>query len=256
MAPRKIQHLHQFHGPPRIVAHRGARGLCDSENTVEAFEKAHEIGAEWIEFDVRRTGDGEFVCFHDEAHGGVPLADLTSPELLASTRAVGFDVPRVEAVLRRFRGRLKLDIEIKEGGYEAELVRLATRYLDPSQFVMKSFVDAAVAAVKRADPAVRAGLLLGVDGPRFDPRVRGREVFPESRLLRLKADFASPNDGLVMLGLVQRMHALGMEVWVWTVNDGKRMQELVDLGVDAIITDRPDIGLEVVGRASSSGAFP
>lgn len=238
------------------MAHRGARGLCDTENTIEAFEKAREIGAEWIEFDVRRTGDGELVCFHDDALGHHKLVDLTYADLLDGTRKLGFEVPRVEDVFRRYRGTLKLDIELKEGGYEDELVRLASLYLEKDRFVMKSFIDAAVGAVKRADPSIRAGLLLGKDGPRYDLRVRAPEFFPEARVVRLGADFASPNEALCRLGLVGRMHALGLEVWVWTVNERKRMRELVELGVDAIITDRPDIGLEVVRGASAHGARP
>ncbi len=250
---KKVQHLHQFHGPPRIVAHRGARGLCDTENTIESFEKAREIGATWIEFDVRRTADGELVCFHDEAVGGRPVASLAYPDLLEATRRDGFDVPRVEDVFRRYRGTLNLDIELKEGGYEAELIRLANLYLEPGRFVMKSFVDAAVGAIKRLDPTIRAGLLVGVDGPRFDPKVRLPEFFPEKRLLQLRADFVSPNEGLCRLGFVERMHGLGLEVWVWTVNDRRRIKQLVSDGVDAIITDRPDIGLDVVEKVFGTG---
>jgi glycerophosphoryl diester phosphodiesterase len=243
---KKVQHLHQFHGPPRIVAHRGARGLCDTENTVESFQKAQDVGAPWIEFDVRRTGDGELVCFHDESIEGAALASLGYPELLAATRRAGFDAPRVEDVFRRFRGDLKFDIELKEAGYEADLCRLANLYLDASDFVMKSFVDEAVAAIKRADPTIRAGLLLGVDGPKYDPRIRLPEILPYKRLLKLRADFVAPNEALCRLNYVKRMHGLGLEVWVWTVNDRARMEQLVDQGVDAIITDYPDVGLDVV----------
>ena len=237
----------------RIVAHRGARGLCDSENTVAAFEMARELGARWIEFDVRRTGDGELVCFHDPDHQGTPLGELTYAALAERARKEGYEVPRVEDVFRRFRGTLCMDIELKEAGYERELVVLAQRYLGRDRFVMKSFIDSAVAGVKEADPSVKTGLLLGVEGSRFDVRKRVPEVFPELRLARVNADFVSPNVGLIRLGFMQRMRRVGVEVWVWTVNEPDTMARLVKIGVDAIITDRPDLGLKILNETRRGG---
>jgi glycerophosphoryl diester phosphodiesterase len=220
---------------------------------MEAFALAAEVGAGWIEFDVRRTADGVLVCFHDAGIQGVLLADLSYADLLIRSEEDGYSVPRVEDVFRRFRGSLSMDIEIKEAGYEAELVGLARKYLDLDGFVMKSFIDDVVAAVKEAEPAVKAGLLLGLDGSKYNLRKRAPEIFPELRLARVGADFAAPHHGLLKFGFVPRMRRVGAEVWVWTVNDQKVMERLVHLGVDAIITDRPDLALEVVQRGINGG---
>ncbi len=233
---------------PWIIAHRGANGLVPFGNTMEAFEEAVRLGAPMVELDVRRTRDGELVCFHDEGVDGALLADLTYVELCDRTKALGFVAPRLEDVLRRFRQRVQFDIELKEAGYEDTIIAMVTSYVGRAEFICKSFLDEAVAGLKARDHTVRAGLLLGMDGPRFSMRLRLPELWPEMRLGRCQADFVSPHYGLVRLGLLSRMHSIGMAVYVWTVNDEPTMMSLLEQGADAIITDRPDVGLSVLER--------
>lgn len=228
-----------------IVAHRGASALVAFENTIEAFEKAIEIGADAMEFDVRRCADGTLVSFHDDSVDGSKIASLSFDQLELIAGRRGFAVPKVEEIFRLARGRIFLDIELKEAGYEAELVELARSLLEPGSFVMKSFLDAAVREIKRLDSSLTTGLLLGVEKPRFGPLGRLSELFPGRRLRRARADFVAPHYLLLRLGFLARMRRRRTPVFVWTVNDPDLMRRLIAEGAHAVITDRPDLGLEV-----------
>ena len=234
-----------------IIAHRGASALVKFENTLEAFEKAIEIGADAMEFDVRRTADGVLVSFHDEAVEGRKIADLKLEELQAIAGARGFAVPRLEEIFRLAKGRILLDIELKEPGYENEVLGLAMKHLVVTDFVMKSFIDASILEVKRLAPRVRTGLLLGVERPREGLLRRIVELFPGFRLRRCGADFVAPHYLLLRLGFLARMRRRGLPVFVWTVNDPKMIEDLIARGVHAIITDRPDIGLAIRSAGKS-----
>ena len=228
-----------------IVAHRGASALVKYENTLEAFEKAIEIGADAMEFDVRRTADGVLVSFHDAEVAGRKISELGLGELQAIAGDRGFSVPKVEEIFELAKGRIFLDIELKETGYEGELLELATKYLDVADFVMKSFLDSSIIAIKRLDPRVRTGLLLGLEKPREGFLRRIVELFPGIRLARSRADFVAPHFLLLRFGFLARMRRRGIPVFVWTVNDPGMMKALLVRGAHAIITDRPDIGLAV-----------
>jgi len=233
---------------PLIIAHRGASGLVASENTVEAFEKAVEIGAPMVEFDVRRTRDKVLVCIHDAEIDGAPIDGLTFDELQSRSAKLGFEVPRLKHVLSAFKGRISFDVELKEQGYEDQVLDVISSELTPSQYIIKSFHDETVRVIKAMDEQVYTGLLLGVTAP-AGMKTRLGEVLPEVRLARAGVDFVSPNHKLVKLGFIGRMHRLGYKVYVWTVDDIDMMTRLLKLGADGIITNRPDLGLSVVGSA-------
>ena len=89
-------------------------------------------------------------------------------------------------------------------------------------------------------------MLLGLSNPQNLIVTRLSEFFPEFRLFTTKADFVSPNYQLIKLGFVWRMKLINKKIYVWTVNDEKLMAEIVEQGVFALITDRPDLALALV----------
>ncbi|MDT9340382.1 glycerophosphodiester phosphodiesterase [Trichodesmium erythraeum 21-75] len=206
---------------PLIIAHRGASGLVKFENTLASFAKAIELGVSMVEFDVRKTQDNLFVAFHDESIDGIKLRDLTYQQLLNISQKKGFDVPLVEDVLKLCQRKIKLDIELKEAGYELEIVNLVKKYLDYQDYVIKSFIDTAIITLKKTDNKITTGLLLGLGNPQNFILTRLSEIFPEFRLLLTKADFVSPNYQLIKLGFVWRMKILNKNIYVWTINDEK-----------------------------------
>ncbi len=111
-----------------IVAHRGAPQRA-RENTVESFLAAQEMGADMIELDVRKTADNVLVTYHDpwiSRFTHVPLLkDCTYRQLLDLTAKRRYTVPTLEQVFGVLAGKVMLDIELKEPGCEAEVIRLA-----------------------------------------------------------------------------------------------------------------------------------
>lgn len=228
----------------KIIAHRGASGLVKFDNSIESFRKAIEIGADMVEFDVRKTKDGRFIAFHDPNLNGNNISDLTYEEIQEITDEKGYEVPRVEDVVLLCKDKIGLDIELKEEGYEKEVIKLVKGHLDYDQYVMKSFSDRTVNMIHEHDPNIKTGLLLGVEEPENKIRTRLSELFPKNRLRRCKADFVSPNHHLLKLMFLKRMNFCDMDVYVWTVNNASMIKLLFKKGVGGIITDRPDLAVK------------
>lgn len=243
----------------QIVGHRGASGLVQHENTLEAFARTADVGADWVELDVRRLGDGTLVVLHDPVFDGVRLERLDLADLQARAAERGFSVPTLYDALDACRGRIHVDIELKEIGTETEVADIARALLPPRTYVYTSFHDRVVAGLKLLDPEARAGLLLGHPDPDAPLLTRISELFPVSRLHACGADFVAPNWCLVRAGFLGRVRRAGFPVWVWTVNQEARLRRLLRAGVEAVITDRPDLGVrlrEDVLATTTRGAAP
>jgi glycerophosphoryl diester phosphodiesterase len=212
-----------------IVAHRGAWGAA-AENTLAAFENAINLGADMIEFDVRRTGDGRLVVHHDPDWGGVPLSGV---------RATALDGPQAPPatlgeVLDLARGRIQIDVELKERGCVSEVIPLL-RSFGLERCLLTSFHDDVVAAAKAAAPTLTVGLLIG----RYR---RASELFPGRRLTAARADVLVIHDRLVDTGVLRRIR---LPCLVWTVNaPGRLTKNLTDPRVAGVITDRPQAALQ------------
>ncbi len=231
----------------KIIAHRGASGLVEFDNSMESFKKAIEIGADMVEFDVRKTKDNRLIAFHDYTLDDKSINELEYDTILEITEEKGYKVPTVEDVVMLCKDKIGLDIELKEEGYEDEIIDLVSEHLDYDQFMMKSFSDRSVDSISNHDSEVQTGLLLGVKNPDNKFKTRLSELFPKKRLKKCDADFVSPNHQLLKLMYLKRMDFRGFPVYVWTVNDPVMILRLIEKGVDGVITDRPDIALDIQG---------
>ena len=222
-----------------VFAHRGAPGAAP-ENTVEAFLEARRLGADGIELDVRRSADGALVVHHDAVvPGGRPLCELVVADLAPH-------VPLLGEALDACAGML-VNVEIKNepgqpGFDESESLahQVAEAVADAGwteRVIVSSFHWPTAAAAHRADPRLAVGLLVPVTA---DPR----RALAEAAVAGLSAvhPFVAVVDG----PLVAAAHGTGLAVHVWTVNHEADMARLADLGVDAIITDRPELARAVV----------
>lgn len=226
-----------------VIAHRGGAKLVEHENTLEAFQAAIDVKSDYAEFDVRRTKDEKLIVFHDDKIKDTSISNLTYYELCNITKKENYRVPLLEEVLLLCKDKIKLDIELKEAGYEKSVIDMVTKLYDYDSFLMKSFNDRIVANIKEADPKVTAGLLVGRRIANFKRRFN--EYFPERRLAMCKADFISPNFKISSFEFIKRMHRKNLKIYVWTVNDIVVMNKLTKYGADGIISDRPDICLYV-----------
>jgi glycerophosphoryl diester phosphodiesterase len=227
-------------------AHRGASGHAP-ENTISAVEKAIDMGADMVEIDIQQTADDRFAVFHDilldrTSSGTGPLWEKTLAELKALDTGswfgpdwVGERIPSLDEVLEITRGRVSLNIELKLHGHERGVVELAIRALHdnniedhcPRKSLVTCFDHTIAIEIKRANPTLTVGAILGPD--EYSTGVFDAEV-----------DVLSMEKSLVDEDFMTLARATGKEVHVWTVDDTDNMRRLIDLGVDAVITNYPD----------------
>jgi len=234
-----------------IVAHRGAGHAgptpATRENTFDAFNKAIEIGADAIELDLRRARNGVIIVHHDPkiGNGDWSIGELPLDEIQQQGRGQGYEIPLFEDVLKLCAGRIALDIELKETGYEREIVELTKKYYDLKNVVFTSFHDLAVRRIKEIDASAVTGLLLGVEPP-AGTRRRVREISPQRRIANCRPDIIAPNRRLLRIPVGLQKAGLGLPLMVWTVNDVKFARKLIDRKTAAIITDFPENLLPIV----------
>ena len=225
-----------------ISAHKGGSEHARPA-TYEAYESSLDSGAEYVEFDIRKARDGVLLVFHNarESHTGAQIADLTYDELCA---ALGYAVPRVDKVMQLLAGKVYGHLDLKETGYESEVIELAAKFFGLENIVVTTLEDSSVAAIKQGFPEVRAALSLGrdlKDVPRKEwASTRARELFPLNRIRACNADWVSVNHQLARLGVLGMCARHGIGAVVWTVNSAALIDRfLSDQRVDVLATDRP-----------------
>jgi glycerophosphoryl diester phosphodiesterase len=242
-----------------ISAHRGGSEHAPAA-TYEAFEHSVTTGAEYVEFDIRRTADQVLVVHHDD-WAGRPRRRLADLSYAGLCQAAGYRVPLVEDVMELLAGRAAGHLDLKETGYEDEVIDLALRVLGPENFVATTLEDSSVAAIKRCYPHVRTALSLGKD-LRGTPRshwgkVRASELFPLSRIRSCGADWVAVNFTLARLGVIRACRRAGIGVMVWTVDSERLIDHFVaDEHVDVLITNRPRHAAARRARLRSPGSAP
>ncbi len=190
-----------------IFGHRGATGL-EPENTISSFKKAEELGVDILEVDLRFQ-NGKIVLSHDK-----PKSDIaTLDELLASTK-------------------LKLNLEIKESGFESLLLEKLKSF--SSEVLISSKYPSILKKVRALDEKVQLGLILGRANFFLLPLVAKLD-----RSLNLYS--VHPKTFLAGKTAIKYFKKLNKKIFVWTVNDPKRFEQLKELGVDGVFTDYPNI---------------
>ncbi|MEU3851803.1 glycerophosphodiester phosphodiesterase family protein [Streptomyces sp. NPDC029554] len=227
---------------PAVCAHRGGSERAGAA-TWEAYEDALESGAEYVEFDIRRTGDGVLVVHHDPRVGpaGPPLSALGHAEL---NERAGYDVPVVDDVMALIAGKLVAHLDLKEAGYEREVIDRAVALLGEDGLVVTTLEDRSVAAVTRSHPRVRTALSLGRDRGELAlarlPGTRLSELFPARRIRACGAHGVAVHHRLARANVLREASRSGLFTMVWTVNDDPLMRAfLAHPRVDVLVTDRP-----------------
>jgi glycerophosphoryl diester phosphodiesterase len=231
--------------PVYVTAHRG--DMIDApENTMAALESAISKGADFAELDVQMLEDGSLILMHDDnfqrttdVNLDVAEATLEDIENLNAGAAVdwpGFEpVPMLEDVLEASKGKIRLNLELKPDDNQeemAEAVVAAVEAAGMSRDVVFTSVDESVLhEVETINPQFRTGLIV---------------VLTLGNLEEIPVDFFSVEIGRVNEARVERIHAAGKEVHVWTVNEESDMNEVLDLGVDGLITDDVDLANAVL----------
>ncbi len=237
---------------PKVWAHRGASGYLP-ENTMPAFEKAVEMGADGIELDIHKTKDGQLVVIHDEkidrtSDGKGQIQDYTLEELRhfnynkTHPECAHADIPTMREVFELIKPTdLQINIELKTGivfyeGIEADIIAMTKEFGMEDRVIYSSFNHYSIMKIKELDPEARTGFLY-MDGTLNMPEY-GKEHGVEA-LHPALYNVQYPN-------FVERTHELGLKINTWTVNSKQYMHMACDMGLDGIITNYPDVALEIV----------
>ena len=224
-----------------ITAHRGDSSKA-LENTLPAFEKAIESGSDWIELDVNETKDNVPVVFHDcnlkRIMGkDIKIRDLTLEELKALHPAGSMGpafkdikIPTLEEVLDTCKGKIHIDIEVKEDSSQSSdftdrVIQLIRDKGMVDQCMITSFDYNVLVKAKAAEPSLKTGYILSKN-----PGDLGPYAAADQFMLDIK---------LVNKDLVDQIHGLGKKAVAWTVNDFYSLKQCEKAGIDNMITDKP-----------------
>ena len=231
----------------RITAHRGSSSGAP-ENTMAALEKAVEEMADRAEIDVQETADGVIVLCHDTSLKRVAgvnkkVSDLTLEQIKKldvgswfSSEYQGEQIPTLEEVMEYAKGKIDLNIEIKNlgnsSGLPEKVIELVEKHEMQEQCVITSTNRFYLKRVKAVNPEIRTGYIISAAYGNFYS-----DEFID--LISIRSSFVTER-------MIESAHEAGKAVHAWTVNGKVEMERLKQLGVDDMITDRPVLAREIL----------
>jgi len=254
---------------PLVIAHQGGDGIWPGD-TLHAFEKSVEIGADVLEMDAHITKDGEIVLMHDEevdrttdGTGRIEEMDLDELRQLDAAykwsnddgktfpyRGQGIQVPALEELFQKFPDmRYVIEIKLTQNPIDKPLCDLIRKYNMQDQVMIASFHDEAMQNFRKACPEI------ATSASRTEVRnfVLLGKVFlsgftaPQYQSIQPPYDpKESMNISIMTERFIREAHAKNVRVEPWTVDDPDLMRQYIEWGVDGIMTDRPDLMIEVL----------
>ena len=248
---------------PLRIAHRGASGPgLAPENTLAACEKALQVGVDMLEIDVRATRDGQIVVLHDAAldrttNGTGLVADLLGEEVRQfdagrwfSADFAGERVPLLEDVLDLARNQAVVLIEIKADGIAERVLQVIEAANATERVVVQAFNPQTVRRLNLLAPTLPTALLVG-QLPTTPSRVRARRLVRQ--VLQVGANALAMWYAALTPPFLEEMRQRGIAVWAWTVDEDIAMRDLATMGVQGIITNRPDQLNQVLDELVADG---
>ena len=234
----------------QVTAHRGFSKVAP-ENTMPAFQAAMDCGADYIELDLQLTSDGQLVVIHDDkldrTTNGKGLVERYTYEQLKTLSAGSWfskdgefddvEIPLFSEVLELTGKDIMLNIEIKKSGDPKKTAEKAVELIEEYGIVNSCYVTSfsypALKKVKQLNPKIQTAFIANL-------------ATATSYAQLPYIDAVSMNYLFVNQSVVNSAHHHGKRIFVWTVDRQSEMQKMMALGVDNIITDRPDKALEIV----------
>lgn len=233
--------------PVEVTAHRGYSAVYP-ENTIPAFKGAIQVGADWAELDVQQTADGEVIVMHDSNLKRTTGLDkevwqVTWNEIKDLDNGSWFDkkyqtvrIPTLEEVLKVCRGKIHLNIEIKPSGHDKDLeeqvAKLLKKYHMRDTCVVSSLKYDSLRKIKQADDSIETAYITSVSYGNFTDLEY--------------ADGYSVESTLLSKSFVNKAQKTGKQIYVWTVNSEERLEKVVGMGIDNVITDDPVMAKELI----------
>ena len=224
-----------------LTGHRGAAEL-EPENTRLSIQKAIDLSVDQVEIDVHLTRDQHLVVIHDATvdrttDGQGAVADFTLVEIKRLDAGKGERIPTLQEVIDLVRGKVVLQIELKGPDTAEPVVRAVERNSIESEVLLTSFVHERLREARQLNPSLALGALWS--NPPADACEQAIDMGAEAIHIQHQNIDAQ---------LVQKAHAHGLQIRAWNPDTVEEIQRAIDLGVDAVGSNRPDL-LIALGRA-------
>ena len=224
-----------------LTGHRGAAEL-EPENTLLSIQKAIDLGVDQIEIDVHLTRDQHLVVIHDTTvdrttDGQGAIADFTLAEIKQLDAGKGERIPTLQEVIDLVRGKVVLQIELKGPDTAEPVVQTVERNRIENEVLLTSFVHERLREARQLNPSLALGALWS--DPPDDACEQAIDIGAEAIHIQYQNIDAQ---------LVQKAHAHGLMIRAWNPDTVEDIQQIIDLGVDAIGSNRLDL-LIALGRA-------
>ncbi len=228
------------------IAHRGASGIAP-ENTISAFFKAVEAGADIIELDVQLTQDREIIVIHDgtikrftginKKVKGLDFDYLKTLDFGSwfSPEFKGERIPSLQEVFEKIDKKIKYNIEIKMGekfypGITESVIDLVYKYKMHDNVLISSFDLGVIKKLRELNKELSAGIIFDKDEWNYYLKVAQK----------LDCQFIVPQKGLINEDNVKKAHAIGLSVYPYVSDNEEEILKLIRTDADGIITNRPD----------------
>lgn len=242
-----------------VIAHRGASDMA-IENSITAFKKAIEAGADYIETDVHQTADSVVVIMHDlsvnrmcktdKKQGKILIKNISSTDFNSLTfKNTNENPPTLDSAIKFINGRCKLLIELKKGNdyypsIEQHILKIikdnnASEWVD----VIHSFDKSTLLEVHRQNTGIKLQKLIVFRFPfitsfNFSKKFN-KDKFENWQGINVYYFFITKK-------LIRKMHKQGKTVFAWTVNKKRVTKRLLRIGIDGIITNKPEMVKELI----------
>lgn len=225
-----------------VVGHRGC-ALLEPENTLRGFRRAFELGCDYVETDVRFTRDGALILMHDErvdrtTSGTGRVCDLTLREIQALDAGKGEQAPTFLELLHILPDPVQLLCELKGEGVESAAVAAVREAGVQERVVFTCFHLDRIRAVKAIDASLRTGAIFSEPSPGW---------------ATIAASAGAEGVGIHFRHhtreLIEEAHRHGLIIRAWNPDTVADIQRTIDLGPDGISSNRPDLVLQLLGRA-------
>lgn len=221
---------------PLVIAHRGASGY-EVENTLAAFRAAAKLGADAVELDIHETADGAFVVHHGNMLAGRHISQCALSELRGHVLPNGEPIPLLEEALHVILPHLMAYVETKKVSpeHDERLSDIIDASPAPARVALHAFDHRIIQRFAARRPHTRRGIISA-----------SYPVNPVRCMADADAQILWEEWPFIDDALVRSVHAAGMAVYAWTVNDREQMDRLLRLGVDGLVTDMPDVARQTL----------
>ncbi len=222
-----------------VIAHRGASNLAP-ENTLKAFQKAIELGADYIEFDVHQSKDSEIIIMHDTntirmtGKNGI-IKSMTIKELKQLKLHNGEKIPTLQEVIQVAKGKIKLLCELKGKGTALNVVKILREKDMIDSTIIQSFYVEELLEVKNIEPNLKLGLIVPITEEYLPEWAQRKNMIHE--VLSFKFEYLITRFKNVNEKFINYSHQNNLKILVYPVNSKIITKRYINMGVDGLIVN-------------------